>query len=293
MAISSPGVTLAVPAMFGAIRPVVDFLRRLGTTDFSAEAPEVQVAPGATIKVPVSSIDAASAYNASTNNYLTGGTTTWQSLTATHYLQGFDISGVDVDSGINKGRIEQLFSYRAAAGIGAAIQGAVASALDGTTTSTGVTIPAAASATLADYMGLAGSKSWLNPADTVIAASGADFAKIKSLLVGAGIGVSDEEAGRILGFRDLILVPQMTDRLCLVPMGSLGFLSRVPTIVANYKEFGAETDEASGFSVGIVVADDQATNREIINADVWFGATVLSANAAASTKGIINVGTAA
>ena len=293
MALSSPGVTLAIPALFGALRPVTDFLRRLGTTDFSADAPEYNVAPGATVKVPISSIGAASAYNASSNNYLTGGDTSWASLTATHYLQGFDVSGAQIDEGVSRTRIEQLFSLRAAAGIAAAVQGAVATALDGTTTSTGVTIPAAASATLKDYMGLAGAKSWINPADCVLAASGTDFAKIKSLLVAAGIGVSDEEAGRILGFRDLVLVPQMTDRLCVVPYGALGFRSGVPQVIADYPEYGAETDEASGLSIGIVVAADQATNRRIINADLWFGATVLSANAAATTAGIVNVGTAA
>lgn len=293
MALSSPGVVLAIPAMFGALRPVTDFLRRLGTTDFSREAPEFEVAPGATSKVPISSIAAASAFDASSNNYLTGGDTTWATLTATHYLKGYDISGENIDEGISRTRIEQLFSLRAAAGIGAAIQNAVASALDGTTTSTGVTIPAAASATLKDYMGLAGAKTWMNPADSVLAAGPADFAKIKSLLVAAGIGVSDEEAGRILGFRDLILVPQMTDRLCVVPFGALGFKSAVPAVIANYPESGVETDEGSGFSVGIVVADDQAKNRRIINADLWFGATTLSANAAATTAGIVNVGTAA
>jgi hypothetical protein len=63
--------------MFGNIKPALDLLKRLGPTDFSAGAPEYVVKPGATIKVPVSSIAAASAYNASTNNYLTGGNTDW------------------------------------------------------------------------------------------------------------------------------------------------------------------------------------------------------------------------
>ena len=95
MAITSPALTLAVPALFGNIKPTVDALRKLGPTDFSAGAPEYTVAPGATIKVPVSSIAAASPYNASNNNYLTGGSTTWANFESVHYLQGFDVSGVN------------------------------------------------------------------------------------------------------------------------------------------------------------------------------------------------------
>ena len=98
--------------------------------------------PGATIKVPVSSIAAASAYNASTNNYLTGGNTDWASLTSAHYLQGFDITGVNVDQGVDSKRMEQLFTRRAGTGIAYAVQGALTACLDGTTASTGVTIRA-------------------------------------------------------------------------------------------------------------------------------------------------------
>ena len=67
----------------------------------------------------------------------------------------------------------------------------------------------------------------------------------------------------------------------------------MPALLASYKEAGTETDETSGLSVGIVVADDQATNKEVVNADLWFGVAAVSANAGATTAGIINVGTAA
>ena len=59
MALTSPALTLATEAMFGNIKPALDLLKRLGPTDFSAGAPEYVVKPGATIKVPVSSIAAA------------------------------------------------------------------------------------------------------------------------------------------------------------------------------------------------------------------------------------------
>ena len=40
-----------------------------------------------------------------------------------------------------------------------------------------------------------------------------------------------------------------------------------------------------------MVANAQATNKKVVNADLWFGATVLSANAGATTAGVVKVGT--
>lgn len=293
MALTSPALTLAVPALFGNIKPVTDLLTRMGPTDFGAGAPEFMAKPGATIKVPVSSIAAASAYNASSNNYLTGGTTDWASLTSSHYLQGFDITGVNLDQGCDKTKMEQLFARRAGNGIAYAIQGALQTALDGATLSTGVTIPAVASAALSDYYGLASAKSWFTASQCVLAVNGTEYSKIKSLFAAQSIVGTDRELANLLGFKDLILVPGMTARICIVPDGSVGFLARVPSIIANYPEAGVETDPDTGLSVGIVVADNQATNTRVTNADIWFGCYVLSANAAASTAGVIKVGTTA
>ena len=92
MALTSPALTLSIEALFGHIRPALDIIDALGPTDFSSDAPGLDVKPGATIKVPLSTVSAATAFNASSNNYLTGGNTDWASLTASHYLQGFDAS---------------------------------------------------------------------------------------------------------------------------------------------------------------------------------------------------------
>lgn len=287
MAITSPGLVAAMPAMFGNIKPVLDGLRKLGFTDFSADAPEFAVKPGATLKIPVSSVSAASAYNASSNNYLTGGTTGWATLTATHYLQGFDITGANVDEGIDLNRMKQLFTARAGLGIAAAIQGNVKGALDAVTTSTGVTL---STPTLADYMGLADSVAWLNKATSMLAVNGTTFADIKAKLAGANVVSGDmDEIGRFLGFAGLALVPGMTASAAIVPMGSVGFIGRVPTLIANYRESGVQTDDETGLSVGIVIADDQATNRIVSDADLWFGTAVQGAPADASTAGVIKV----
>ena len=80
--------------------------------------------------------------------------------------------------------------------------------------------------------------------------------------------------------------------VAIVPFSSVGMVGRIPQIVAKYQESGVETDEDSGLSVGIVVADDQKENRIVVNADLWFGVAAVSANAAATTAGIIKVGTA-
>lgn len=293
MALTSPALTLATEAMFGNIKPALDLLKRLGPTDFSAGAPEYVVKPGATIKVPVSSIAAAQAYNDSTNNYLTGGATDWASLTCAHYLQGFDISGVNVDQGVDKARMEQLFTKRAGTGIAYAVQGATASALDGATASTGVQIPAVGSATLDSYMGLATAKSWYTGFGSALVVNGTEYANIKSLFAAKGIVGFEAQLASYLGFKDLIVVPGMTARAVIVPDGSMGFLGRVPALIANYPESGVETDADTGLSVGIVIADDQAHNKRVANADLWFGAYLISANAAASTAGAIKVGTSA
>ena len=95
-----------------------------------------------------------------------------------------------------------------------------------------------------------------------------------------------------MGLADMIVIPGMTARCAIVPPSALGFIGRVPAILARYAEAGTETDPDTGFAVGIVVADDQAANRQIVNADFWFGCTVQTCAAAATTPGIIKVGTA-
>lgn len=290
MALSSPSVVTAIPAFFGAIKPAVDFLKRLGVTDFAKTQP--LAAPGATTKIPVASIAAASAYDASSNNYGTAGDTAWATISPVHFTKGFDVTGAVCDEGLDADRLKQIFSLRAAGSIAAGVQANVAGVLDGVTTSTGVTVAAAASATLADYMSLAGCKSWLNPAATVLAVGGTDYAKIRALCVGAGIAGDDKLIGQMLGFKDLVLVPQMTDRMCLVPDGALAFYTRVPQLIADYKESGVETDPESGLSVGFFVNSKADTNTLIVGADLWFGAAHQDCAAAATAPGIINVGTA-
>lgn len=291
MALTSPGLTLSIEALFGHIRPALDIIDALGPTDFSAEAPGLDVKPGATIKVPLSTVSAASAFNASSNNYLTGGDTEWASLTASHYLKGFDVTGVNIDQGVNAPRIKQLFSKRAGVSIAMAAKAAIISALDGTTASTGVKI--VASPTLAQYDALATAVNWYDPTEACLVVNGTEYAKIKGVMHGAHLSATPESIAAELGFRKVIVLGSMTARAVIVPYSSIGFLARVPTLIASYKESGVETDETSGLSVGIVVADDQATNKEVVNADLWFGVAAVSANAAATTPGIIKVGTQA
>lgn len=291
MALTSPGLTLATEALFGHIRPALDIIDALGPTDFSDGAPGLEVKPGATLKVPLSTVSAASAFNASSNNYLTGGDTDWASLTAAHYLQGFDVTGVNIDQGVNAARIKQLFSKRAGVGIAMAAKAAIVSALDGTTASTGVKI--VASPTLAQYDALATAVNWYDPTEACLVVNGTEYAKIKAVMHGANLSATPESIAAELGFRKVIVLGSMTARACIVPYSSIGFIARVPTLIASYKESGVETDETSGLSVGIVVADDQATNKEVVNADLWFGVAAVSANAAATTPGIIKVGTQA
>ena len=285
MALTSPAVTLAVEAMFGNIKPTLNALKKLGFTDFSNDAPGVDIKPGATIKVPVSSITAASEYDADKNNYMTGGSTDWATLVATHYLQGFDIAGVNLDQGVDAAKMKQRFTARAGSGIALACQNAVKTALDGVTDSSKVTAPDAA----AGYLGLGDEISWLDKATSILAVNGTTLADIKAKFAAINIHGSITELAQYMGFADMVLIPGMTAKCAIVPVNSMGFIGRVPAIIADYKEFGTETDPDTGLAVGIVIASDQDHNRLVANADLWFGCTVQGAPAAAGTAGIIKV----
>lgn len=294
MALTSPAVTLAVEALFANIKPTLDVIKRLGPTDFSADAPGIAIKPGATIKVPVSSIDAASAYNESSNNYLTGGTTNWASLTATHYLQGFDLTGTNVDQGVNASRVKQLFTARAGTGIALACQNAIKNAIDGVASSTAAAgkIAATATITMDGYMGIGEGLSWLDKATSVLVVNGPEMASIRAKFAADHVVGTQTELAQFMGFKDIVVIPGMTARAAIVPANAIGFIARVPSIIANYKEVGVETDPDTGLSVGIVVASDQAKNRLVANADLWFGCTVQAAPAAAGTAGIVKLATA-
>lgn len=290
MAITAPGLVLAVPALFGMIKPQLDALRKLGAFDFAASADGIMpIKPGATIKVPISDVSGAAEYDYDDNNYFTGGETAWAALTCTHFLKGYDISGENVDQGVSQAGIENKFSRRAGAGIAASMQGAVKTALDGATTSTGVTVPAIGTAVLSDYMNIGADITWLNKSTSALAVNGTALADIKKLFAAGHIIGTDEQLAQFMGFRDLVLVPGMTARFAVVPDTAIGFLGRVPSIVADYPQFGTEVDEDTGLAVGIVLANDQEHNRKIVNADLWFGAKVLSANAEATQAGVIKI----
>lgn len=295
MALTSPALTLAIEAMFGNIKPTLNALKKLGVTDFSAEKPSVEIKPGATIKVPVSSVSAASEYNAQTNNYRTGGATDWATLTATHYLQGFDITGVNIDQGVDAGRMKQLFTARAGTGIAMAVQNAVKSAIDGVDASTATSdqLAAVASITMEGYMGIGDGLNWLDKATSTLVVNGPELASIRAKFAANHIVAGSlEELAGYMGFKDLVVIPGMTARAAIVPANSIGFLARVPTIIAKYVEVGTETDPDTGLSVGIVIADDQDHNRLIANADLWFGCTVQGSPAGASKPGIVKLATA-
>lgn len=294
MALTSPALTLAVEAMFANIKPTLDVIKRLGPTDFSADAPGVEIKPGATIKIPVSDITAASAYNETSNNYLTGGQTNWASLTATHYLQGFDLTGTNIDQGVNASRIKQLFTSRAGSGIALACQNAIKTAIDGVAASTATAgkIAATSSITMEGYMGIGEGLNWLDKANSVLVVNGPEMASIRAKFAADHVVGTQTELAQFMGFKDLVVIPGMTARAAIVPANSIGFMSRVPSIVAKYQEVGVETDPETGLSIGIVVADDQAKNRLVANADLWFGCTVQGAPAAAGTAGIVKLATA-
>ena len=291
MALTSLALSLCVEEMFANIRPATDTLQRLGTVDFSDSVPGLDVKPGATLKIPLSTVSAAGVYNASSNNYGTGGATSFGDLTATHYLQGFDVSGEDLDKGVSVPRLKNLFAKRAGAGIAMAVMADVKTSLDAVTASTAVTLNATvASRTVADYLNLAGGVTWLDKTNSVLAVNSATLANIKSLFAAINVTTASlTELAQYLGFRDLVLIPGMSASAVIVPAGGFGSIARVPAIIADYQETGVETDPESGLSVGIVVNNDSDHNRIIVNADLWFGVITHKAPATATTSGCIKI----
>ena len=223
MAITLSGIALSIEEMFANIRPATDKLMKLGSVDFSDAAPAYDIKPGATVKVPLSTIAAASAFNTSSNHYGTGGATSFGDLTATHYLQGFDLSGEDLDKGVNASRMKNLFARRAGGGIAMAAMGAVKTALDAVTANTTVTLNSTmANRVVGDYLNLAGGLTWLDKTTSVLAVNGATLANIKSLLAAINVTpVSLTELAQYLGFRDIVLIPGMTASAVIVDRKSV------------------------------------------------------------------------
>ena len=295
MAIQSPALTLAIDALFGNIKPALDIIKKLGPTDFSAEAPGIDIKPGTTTKVPLSTVSAALAFDDSTNNYFTGGDTEWATLTATHYLQGFDMRGTDLDQGINASRVKQLFSNRCGTGIAMAAKKAIKDALDGSSipVSTAVQLPDVKEATIEHYDGLSGAKDWFDAASSVLVVNSAEYSHLKAVMHASHLSATPESIAAELGFAEVLVLSGLTARALIVPYSSVGFVARVPQVIADYKEAGTETDEDSGLSLGIVVASDQRLNRQVVNGDLWFGVATVGSPATAAKPGIIKVGTKA
>ena len=216
MALTSPALTLSIETLFGHIKPALDLIDALGPTDFSSDAPGIEIKPGATTKVPLSTVSAALAFDDDSNNYLTGGDTDWASLTCAHYLQGFDLRGTNIDQGVNAARVKQLFSKRCGAGIALAVRNAIRTALDGTTASTGVKIAAVGTVTLAGYDGLAHAVSWYDPTEACLVVNGTEYANIKQLMHAAHLSASPESIAAELGFKKVIVLAGMTARACVV-----------------------------------------------------------------------------
>ena len=289
--VTNPGLNLAIPAFFGHMKPMLADLRRLGATDFSAQAPGTELKPGATMTIPLASVTAAGIFNSSTNNYLTGGGTKWMTATAQHIHQGYDISGLDIDRAADHGRIEERFSRRASAGVAMTISSQVAAAFDAVTASTAITL--VASPTLAAYQKLFGEVcdlNKINPYMCTLALSGAELGKIKAAFHAVGISATtNRDLAQLLDFGDVVVLPGVAGRMWIVPPSSFGTIACPPTILDGYIATGIETDDDTGFSVAITVAFDQELNRRVTNVGVWFGCALISAAADGSTPGIIKV----
>lgn len=271
--ICSPALTLSVEALFGRVNPAIAELSKIGWTDFSNEAPEYAVKPGATLTIPIADTAMASEFGATfedgtKNNYLHGGATSWVDLTAKHWLNGFDISGVDIDNGVNAQKMKNLFAIRAGDGIARSMLDQVKTYLN-SFTATPVEVSGEG---LSKFYALASAVD--DASKCVLVMSGTVLAEIKGAFAEKNIVADNKELASFLGFKDISVIPGVggdTFQIVAVPETCFGVIGRVPTLIANYMEKGTQTDEGTGFSIGICVADDQANNRQVVNADFWFG----------------------
>ena len=195
-----------------------------------------------------------------------------------HFLQGLRRKGVDIDNGVpgNVSRLTQLFSMRAAAGIGIAASGVAASALTGVTASTGVTLPASPDHT--GYDGLYGqvdAQNKINGQGRGARHHGHGAGQDQGSIPREGYPHRWREGYRRRAWLDCVAIPGATGAHLGYPPLALGFIGRVPTIIADYESGGLRHDPETGLAIGIVVANAQANNKKIVNADLWFGCAVL------------------
>lgn len=268
--ITSPAITVGVNDFFGALRPTLERLGRLGAFDFTDDATGIAGHDGR-CPVPL-------ALAATKENYGSSGSTVkWIPAEVETFIYGGSLGGVDLDKGADAAKVRNRFATGAARQLGLELlycaEGAMNSieankeAVGYDTTTARGWMAAFASVAPAD-VGFAlvfNRKFW---PEVIDAFAHANIVRREDIAQALGA-----ESIEVMDLGDAVTA------VCL-PRGSFGVMARVPAKAADYAEEGVITDETTGLSVGLSVANDETHNCKAINADAWLAAWVLDKDAA-------------
>lgn len=283
--LTSPNLTFSTDKAIIASRKA---LAKVGyfATDFSADA----VQPGTTMKVPVFKHDAASEFNASTNNYETvDGTVIYVPVTFDHHVKhtfGF----TDKDFTLVNGT---TFWGKAGEASGIAISKAIASSVSALINKTNIkksatneVVFSSVSKTTVAQLRDACAKADIDPGETVLMLSPKLFADLLATLDANVYG--GPEAIRLgivqglYGFKAVMengdLSASADEKLngALIPTDGMVVAARLVPVLSPsvYEEIGTTRDEVSGLVLGARRHGDPATGSNYATIEALFGAAL-------------------
>ena len=283
--LTSPALVFATDKAIIAARKA---LAKVGyfATDFSADA----VQPGTTMKIPVFTPGAASAFNASTNNYeTTDGSVAYVAVTFDHHVKHtfqFDDKDFTLANGTN-------FWANAGRASGNALAKAIAAAVSALINKTNIPKSATNEAVFASVTKTtvaklrdACAKADIDPGETVLMLTPTLFADLLATLdanvYGGPEAIRYGIVDGLYGFKAVMengdLSASTDEKLngCLIPTDGLVVAGRqVPVLSPTvYEEIGTTRDEVSGLVVGVRRHGDPATGANYLTHEALLGAAL-------------------
>ena len=286
--LNDPQLVFAANKALLAAKPAITRVSNF-STDFSADAAQ----PGATMKVHVFDTAAATAYNASTNNYGTvNGSIANATVTFTNRVKKTYAYNPTDKLATNPAiwtRMGEAAGVAIARAVDAAVCGLVTLAnipkTGSGTANNEVVFASATKATLADLRDKC-DKVGADPADTVLLLTPKMFAEVLSIFDASTFGGTEAIRGGVVpglyGFKAVMqahLSTTAAEKLngALIPSEALVVAGR--TIPADDMGGGAEcgftTDNESGLTVGTYAFVDHATREHKFTMEALFGAAII------------------
>lgn len=277
--------SLTSPALaFSADRAIVAARKALAkaslfATDFSADA----VQPGTTLKIPVFTPNAATTFNAATNNYETvDGSVTYVPVTFAHHVKNtfaFDDKDFLEANGSN-------FWANAGRASGDAIAQAIITAVSGlideNTVTASHTLSTVSKTTIAGLR-TACVNAEIDPARTVVMLQPTQFAALLATLdaniYGGAEAIREGIVKGLYGFKAVCENSDLDSTLtgALVPEDALVIAGRAIPVMSPgiYEEVGTTRDELSGLVIGTRRHGNPATGANYLTHEALFGSALV------------------